>query len=210
MTTCVCELRPLTDPHSTPQKVHEWLCSSIGVILTGKSQECRRETYPSATFSAINHKWCALEVNPGLRGKIQWRSHLSYGMISILHTGITASNWTRSQATSVVPHSSQPISLRCILMLSFYSGYVSQWEVWKQYFTKCLHAYSPQITSWTPQGMRVLRQCKVPRAEVMFVTIQRENIRPSKKEMNKAVTTQTKLHCVWSWLWSRRLLTADQ
>jgi hypothetical protein len=39
-----------------------------------------------------------------------------------------------------------------------------------------------------PQGMRVLQQCKVPRAEVMFVTIQRENIRPSKKEMNKAVT----------------------
>jgi hypothetical protein len=34
----------------------------------------------------------------------------------------------------------------------------------------------------------VWRQCKVPRAEVMFVTIQRENIRPSKKEMNKAVT----------------------
>jgi hypothetical protein len=37
------------------------------------------------------------------------------------------------------------------------------------------------------QGMRVLRQCKVPRAEVMFVVIQRENICPSKKEMNKAV-----------------------
>jgi hypothetical protein len=36
--------------------------------------------------------------------------------------------------------------------------------------------------------MRVLRQCKVPRAEVMFVTIQRENIRPLKKEMKKAVT----------------------
>jgi hypothetical protein len=48
--------------------------------------------------------------------------------------------------------------------------------------------YSPQITSWSPQGMRVLLQCKVPRAEVMFVTIQRENIRPSKKEINKYVT----------------------
>jgi hypothetical protein len=32
-----------------------------------------------------------------------------------------------------------------------------------------------------PQGMGVLRQCKVPRAEVMFVTIQRENILPPKK-----------------------------
>jgi hypothetical protein len=40
----------------------------------------------------------------------------------------------------------------------------------------------------TPQGMRVLRQSKVPRAEVMFVIIQIENISPSKKEMNKAVT----------------------
>jgi hypothetical protein len=36
--------------------------------------------------------------------------------------------------------------------------------------------------------MRFLRQCKVPREEVMFVTIHRGNIRPSKKEMNKAVT----------------------
>jgi hypothetical protein len=50
--------------------------------------------------------------------------------------------------------------------------------------TKC----SPQVMSWSPQGMRVLRQYTVTRAEVMFVTIQRENIRPSKKEMNKAVT----------------------
>jgi hypothetical protein len=37
--------------------------------------------------------------------------------------------------------------------------------------------------------MRVLRQCKVKLAEVMFVTIQSENIRLSKKEMDKAVTT---------------------
>jgi hypothetical protein len=51
--------------------------------------------------------------------------------------------------------------------------------------------YSPQITCWSPQGMRVLRQCTIPRAVVIFVTIQRENIRPSKKEMNKAVTTVT-------------------
>jgi hypothetical protein len=39
-----------------------------------------------------------------------------------------------------------------------------------------------------PKGMLVLQQCKVQRAEVMFVTIQRENIRPSKKEMNRAFT----------------------
>jgi hypothetical protein len=36
--------------------------------------------------------------------------------------------------------------------------------------------------------MQVLRQCKVPRAEIMFVTIQCENIRLSKKEINAAVT----------------------
>jgi hypothetical protein len=49
---------------------------------------------------------------------------------------------------------------------------------------------------------RVLRQCTVPRAEVglMLVTIQRENIRPSKKEMNKAVT-MLKLPDVWTYLW---------
>jgi hypothetical protein len=47
---------------------------------------------------------------------------------------------------------------------------------------------SPYITSWSPQGMRVLRQCKAPRAEIKSVTIQRENFRPLKKEMNKAWT----------------------
>jgi hypothetical protein len=36
--------------------------------------------------------------------------------------------------------------------------------------------------------MRVLRQWKVPRAEAIFFTIEQENIRPSKKDMNKAVT----------------------
>jgi hypothetical protein len=33
-----------------------------------------------------------------------------------------------------------------------------------------------------PARMRVLRQSKVPRAEVMFVTIQRENIDPPRKK----------------------------
>jgi hypothetical protein len=54
--------------------------------------------------------------------------------------------------------------------------------------TWTIQLYSTQITSWSPQGRRVLRQCKVPRAELMFVTIKRENIRPSTKEMKKAVT----------------------
>jgi hypothetical protein len=48
--------------------------------------------------------------------------------------------------------------------------------------------YSPQITSCSSQGMRVLRQCKLPREEVIFFAIQHENFRPWKKEMNKAVT----------------------
>jgi hypothetical protein len=47
--------------------------------------------------------------------------------------------------------------------------------------------YSAQTTSWSPQGMRVLRQCKVSRAEVIFATIQR-HIRLSNKERNKDVT----------------------
>jgi hypothetical protein len=36
--------------------------------------------------------------------------------------------------------------------------------------------------------MQVLQQYTVPQAEVMFVTIKRENILPSKKDMSKAVT----------------------
>jgi hypothetical protein len=50
------------------------------------------------------------------------------------------------------------------------------------------YSYSPQITIRSPQEMRVLRQCKFQWAEAMFVTIQRVNNRPSKKEMKKAVT----------------------
>jgi hypothetical protein len=46
--------------------------------------------------------------------------------------------------------------------------------------------------------MRVLRHCKVPRAEVVFVIVQRENIHPSNKEMNKTVTMQSKLPDVCS------------
>jgi hypothetical protein len=73
--------------------------------------------------------------------------------------------------------------------------------------------YSPQITSWSPQGMRILRQCKVPRAEVMFVTIQRENICPSKKEINNSVTMLSKIQtarCLQSGYESVRLFIADQ
>jgi hypothetical protein len=75
-------------------------------------------------------------------------------------------------------------------------------------------SYSPQITSWSPKGTRVLRQCKVLLAGVMFVTIQSENIRPSKKEMNKAVTILTiKIHtaqCLQLGYESLRLLIANQ
>jgi hypothetical protein len=60
-----------------------------------------------------------------------------------------------------------------------------------------------------PQGMLVLRQCKVPQAKVMFVAIQRDNIRPSKKEMNKAVTMLT-AQCLQLGYESLRLLIADQ
>jgi hypothetical protein len=62
--------------------------------------------------------------------------------------------------------------------------------------------------------MRVLRQYKVPRAEVMLVTVQRENIRPSKKEVNKALTVliikiQT-ARCLQLGCESLRLRIADQ
>jgi hypothetical protein len=39
-------------------------------------------------------------------------------------------------------------------------------------------------------------QCKVPRVEMMFAIIQRENICPSKKEMNKAITMLITRKCV--------------
>jgi hypothetical protein len=74
--------------------------------------------------------------------------------------------------------------------------------------------YSPQITSWSPQEMRVLLQCKVPRAEVTFVTIKLENIRFSQKEMEQALTMliikiQTARYFQLGYE-SLRLLIADQ
>jgi hypothetical protein len=61
-----------------------------------------------------------------------------------------------------------------------------------------------------PERNGVLRQCKVPRAEVMFVTIQRENIRPSKKEMNKTVNNAYNARCLQLGYESLSLLIADQ
>jgi hypothetical protein len=42
------------------------------------------------------------------------------------------------------------------------------------------------------------RQCMVSRAGLVFLTTQRENIHPAKKEMNKTVTMQSKLPDVCS------------
>jgi hypothetical protein len=61
--------------------------------------------------------------------------------------------------------------------------------------------------------MRVLWRCKVPQAEVMLVTVQRENIRPSKKEMTKAVTMliiKPNCRCLQLGYESLRLLITDQ
>jgi hypothetical protein len=44
----------------------------------------------------------------------------------------------------------------------------------------------------------------------MFITIQRENIRPSKKEMNKAVTMLKTARCLQLGYESLRLFIADQ
>jgi hypothetical protein len=67
------------------------------------------------------------------------------------------------------------------------------------------------MTNLSPKEMRVLRHCKVPRAEVMFVTIQHENIRPSNKKIIMSVTMQFKLPDVLQLGYeSLRLLIADQ
>jgi hypothetical protein len=57
-------------------------------------------------------------------------------------------------------------------------------NTWRQY-VPAKRWYCPQITSWSPQGMRVLQQCTVPRAEIMFITIQRKNIHPQEKKWTR-------------------------
>jgi sRNA-binding carbon storage regulator CsrA len=58
--------------------------------------------------------------------------------------------------------------------------------------------------------MIAARKFKVLRAEVMFVTIQRENNRPSKKEKNKAVTMLKLSEVLQLGYESPRLYIADQ
>jgi hypothetical protein len=57
--------------------------------------------------------------------------------------------------------------------------------------------------------MWVVWQCTVPRAEIMFVTIQSENIRPSNKETRLLLCFQT-VRCLQLGYESLRLLIADQ
>jgi hypothetical protein len=61
--------------------------------------------------------------------------------------------------------------------------------------------HCPQITSWSQQGMRLLRQCTVPWAEVMFVSIQRENIRhPNKKWTRLLQYLNSPMFAVMLWI----------
>jgi hypothetical protein len=55
-----------------------------------------------------------------------------------------------------------------------------------------IYIITPQSTDHEliPQGMRVLRQCKVPRAEVMFVTINVKTLAPQRK------TWRRRLQCL--------------
>jgi hypothetical protein len=71
-------------------------------------------------------------------------------------------------------------------------------QCWRQHISPLVSSFCPEVTSCSQQRMRVLRQCTVPRAEVMFITIQREHIRLSQKEMNNAVVTMLKLPDVCS------------
>jgi hypothetical protein len=69
------------------------------------------------------------------------------------------------------------VLLQCTVLLIYRDGFV----------LGCVQSSDHELIP--ASKMRVLpRECKVPQAEVMFITIERENIRPSKKEMKKAVT----------------------
>jgi hypothetical protein len=73
------ELRPLTDPLSIPQMIHEWIWSSGGMILTGENRKNGRKTCPNATLSIINPTGTDLVASPGLRGEKPATNRLSYG-----------------------------------------------------------------------------------------------------------------------------------
>jgi hypothetical protein len=59
-------------------------------------------------------------------------------------------------------------------------------EIYRRFRGVCSH-HTATGQELTPQGTQILRQCTVSRENVKFVTTQRENIRPSKNKMNKAV-----------------------
>jgi hypothetical protein len=81
------------------------------------------------------------------------------------------------------------------IILQDWKGTLEYTDIPKVFFTphhvifKFHQLLSPIIIIYDLQSTdHELIPARNPRAEVMFVTIQRENIRPSKKEMNKAVT----------------------
>jgi hypothetical protein len=73
------ELRPLSDPLSILQTIHEWIWSSGGMILKWENRRLRRKTCPSDTLSTKNPTRTALGTNSGLHTEEPATNRLSYG-----------------------------------------------------------------------------------------------------------------------------------
>jgi hypothetical protein len=77
--TVSVEMRPLTDPLSIPQMIHEWIWSSGGMTLSGENRRTRLKTCPITSLSTANPTWTDLGANLGLRGEKPATNRLSYG-----------------------------------------------------------------------------------------------------------------------------------
>jgi hypothetical protein len=176
-----------------------WLQSvpSIGTCISCIEHElhCQRDTEANGRTYVLTDKWWTGRVLC-----VEQASALRY--LSV-YTCVCASNVRMLLRVGVAHLPALCAHLGSVMGVSYVCGVKSCASRWMRELNGDLRylgltavklgLYSPQTTSWTPQGMWVLRKCKVSRNKVdlMFVTNQRENIHPSKKKMNKAVTMLT-------------------
>jgi hypothetical protein len=77
---CVCGTGPLIGRLCNIQMIYEWIQSSGGMTLTGKSRRTRRAPCASAILAITRPTWRAPSANPGLSSQKPATNFLSCGM----------------------------------------------------------------------------------------------------------------------------------
>jgi hypothetical protein len=69
------------EPFVHPTVGNEWICNSVGKVLTGEVGRSREETCPNPTFSATSPTLTGLCANPGLRE--EWQAQTTWAIAEL-------------------------------------------------------------------------------------------------------------------------------